>query len=253
MSSLLHYGYTMKLIIERSVTVITPSTLSPKLIDAIDSVQNQTYSNINHLVVVDGEEYSKNMPRLGMKNLKFLTIPYNTGAKGFNGQRIYASIPHLVNSDYVFFLDEDNWYEPDHVATLVETIEKSNLDWAHSLRKIYTPDKQFIADDNCESLGRWPIWFTHDNPQHLVDTSAFAFKREFIQATCHRWHSGAWGEDRRYFYSIMSQSKWDTNGKHTLCYRVDNVEQKFGQFTFFTEGNKKQLEHYNGELPWVKT
>jgi len=242
----------MKLIIEKSVVVITPSVLSSKLIDAIESVSKQTYSNITHLVVVDGEEHRSKMPRLAMKNLKFMVLPYNTGAKGLNGQRIYASIPHLVNADYVFFLDEDNWYEPDHVSTLVETIEKNNLDWAHSLRKIYTPDKKYITDDNCESLGKWPIYFSHDNPQYLVDTSSFAFTRKFIQSTCHLWHSGAWGEDRRYFYAIANQSKWDTNGKHTLCYRVDGNPQSVSG-DFFIDGNKKQLEHYKGVLPWLKT
>jgi len=241
----------MKLIIEKSVTVITPTIGSPKLADAIESVRKQTYSNIDHLLVLDGEEYFKNAPHIDRDNLKMIMLPYNTGANGFNGQRIYASIPHLINSDYIFFLDEDNWYEPDHVRTLVDTIEKGNLDWAHSLRKIYTPDKQYIVDDNCESLGRWPIFFTHDNPQYLVDTSAFAFRREFIQATCHRWHSGAWGEDRRYFYSVANQSKWDTNGKHTLCYRVDSSAKSVSG-DFFIEGNKQQLNHYKGQLPWVK-
>lgn len=241
----------MKLIIEKSVTVITPTIGSPKLTDAIESVRKQTYSNIDHLLVLDGEEYFKNAPHIDSDNLKMIMLPYNTGANGFNGQRIYASIPHLINSDYIFFLDEDNWYEPDHVRTLVDTIERGNLDWAYSLRKIYSPDKQYIIDDNCESLGRWPIFFTHDNPQYLVDTSAFAFKRKFIQDTCHRWHSGAWGEDRRYFYAVANQSKWDTNGKHTLCYRVDgNPKSVSGEF--FIEGNKQQLNHYKGQFPWVK-
>jgi glycosyltransferase involved in cell wall biosynthesis len=251
----------MKLIIEKSVTVITPTVGSPKLRDAIRSVQEQTYSNIDHLLVIDGNQYFDNAwhelyaeysPMNAKKTATALKLPWNTGANGFNGQRIYASIPHLINSDYVFFLDEDNWYEPDHVATLVETIEQNNLDWAYSLRKIYTPDNQYITDDNCESLGQWPIYFTHDNPQYLVDTSAFAFKREFIQLTCHLWHSGAWGEDRRYLYKIREMSKWGTNGKHTLCYRVDNNPQSVNG-EFFTEGNKKQLEHYKGELPWLKT
>ena len=252
----------MKLIIERSVIVITPTIGSPKLADAIRSVQDQTYSNIEHLLVIDGVEYWKNvMDQLPITfeydernsdNIQTMILPYNTGAKGFNGQRIYASIPHLVNSDYVFFLDEDNWYEPDHVATLVNAIESKNLDWAHSLRKIYTPDKKYITDDNCESLGKWPIYFSHDNPQYLVDTSSYAFKREVIHATCHLWHSGAWGEDRRYLYAIMQKTKWDTSGKHTLCYRIDgNPKSVSGDF--FIEGNKKQLEHYKDNLPWIKT
>jgi glycosyltransferase involved in cell wall biosynthesis len=240
----------MKLVIERSAVVITPTVGSPKLKDAIDSVQSQTYKNIEHLLVVDGQEYEFNAySRQTAPHVKMLQLPYNTGANGFNGQRIYASVPHLINADYVFFLDEDNWYEPDHVKSLIDLIERDKLDWAYSLRKIYTPYKTYITDDNCESLGRWPIYFTHDNPQYLVDTSSFAFKREFIQKTCHLWHSGAWGEDRRYFYAIQERSHWETTGKHTLCYRVDNNPRSVSG-NFFIEGNKKQLEHYKGKYPW---
>lgn len=252
----------MKLIIERSVVVITPTTGSLKLADAVESIQKQTYNNLEHLIVVDGYDYEdaanlalreawSRFPDGTERSTRMMVVPWNTGAKGFNGQRIYASIPHLVNSDYVFFLDEDNWYEPDHVKTLVQTIEDQKLDWAHSFRKIYTEDKTYVAADLCESLGKWPIYFSHDNPQYLVDTSSFAFKREFIQATCHRWHSGAWGEDRRYLYSIMNQSKWNSSCQHTLCYRLDGNPKSVTK-EFFFEGNKKQLEHYNGELPWAK-
>jgi glycosyltransferase involved in cell wall biosynthesis len=241
----------MKLIIEKSVVVITPTIGSDKLADAIASVQNQTYGNVQHLLVLDGYEYLHKAPQVDRDNLKMIMLPWNTGANGFNGQRIYASIPHLVNADYIFFLDEDNWYEPNHVRTLVETIEQQNLDWAFSLRKIFSPDKQYLADDNCESLGKWPIFFTHDNPQYLVDTSAFAFKREFIKATCHLWHSGAWGEDRRYLYSVANKSKWNTSGNHTLCYRVDG-NPKSVNGDFFIEGNKQQLNYYEGQLPWLK-
>lgn len=240
----------MKLIIERSVVVITPTVLSPKLIDAIESVSKQTYSNITHLVVVDGEEHRSKMPRLAMKNLKFMVLPYNTGANGFYGHRIYAGIPHLVNADYVFFLDEDNWYEPDHVASLVDVLDRGN-DFAHSLRKIYHPDKTYVCDDNCEALGKWPIYFSHNDPQYLVDTSSFAFNTKFLQKTCHLWHSG-WGGDRRYLYSVMQGAKWDTNRKHTLCYRLDGNPGSVNA-DFFIKGNEEQLKHYNGELPWLKT
>ena len=247
----------MKLIIEKSVVVVTPTVGSAKLADAVESVANQTYKNLTHLLVIDGakeylEQFNKNLVHQDKDNwnLEFMFLPYNTGANGFNGQRIYASIPHLVNADYVFFLDEDNWYEPDHVKTLVSKIEEENLDWAYSLRKAYTPDKQYIADDNCESLGKWPIYFTHNDPQYLIDTSTFAFKRQFIKATCHLWHSGAWGEDRRFFYAIKDKSKWNTTGKHTLCYRVDNNPNSVNE-EFFIKGNAEQLAHYKGQLPWL--
>jgi glycosyltransferase involved in cell wall biosynthesis len=245
----------MKLNIEKSVTVLTPCVGTAKVADAIASVQAQTYSNIQHVIVLDGggfyNDLAKNVvPEVLPDNVILTSIPFNTGKNGFNGQRNYAAYPHLLDTDYVFFLDEDNWYEPDHVKSLVETIEEKGLDWAFSLRKIFNKNKDFVADDNCESLGKWPIFFTHDNPQYLIDTSAFAFKREFIKNTSHLWHSGAWGEDRRYLYAVKDHSRWDTNYKHTLCYRLDGNPKSVKE-DFFYHGNEEQLIKYERKLPWL--
>lgn len=247
----------MKLRIEKSVTVITPTVGSQKLVDAIEGVSKQTYKNLTHLVVIDGNEYAEKAKSVISKKIsypfiKVLQLPYNTGANGFNGQRIYASVPHLVDSDYIFFLDEDNWYEPNHVQSLVDLIESENLDFAYSFRKIFDKDKNFVADDNCESLGQWPIWFTHDNPQYLVDTSSFAFKREFLNHASHLYHTGPWGEDRRFFYAVKDAVRNNTTHQHTMCYRLDGNPNSVNA-DFFAEGNKKQLEHYKGEFPWLKT
>lgn len=245
----------MKLIIEKSVVVITPTIGSPKLKDAVESVQSQTYGNIQHLIVVDGDEYfSKtvdNLPYSPDSNMKIIPLPWNTGKTGgnFYGHRVYAGVPHLINADYIFFLDEDNWYEPDHVRTLVEVLDQGN-DFAYSFRKIYDQDKKYIADDNCEALGKWPIYFSHKDPQYLVDTSSFAFNTKFLQKTCHFWHSG-WGGDRKYLYSVLAQNpKWDTSYKHTLCYRTD-ANPNSPDADFFMNGNAEQLKHYNGKLPWL--
>lgn len=259
----------MKLNIEKSVTVITPTIGSPKLADAIKSVQEQTYGNVNHLLVIDGDQYFDDAyhglydtysPKNAKKTVTTLKLPWNTGANGFYGHRIYAGVPHLLNSDYIFFLDEDNWYEPDHVKSLVEVLDQGN-NFAYSFRKIFNPDKSYVCDDNCEALGKWPIFFTHHNytgerdprngqdENYLVDTSSFAFERNFLQHTCHLWHSG-WGGDRRYLYCVKDNAKWDTSRKHTLCYRLDGNPGSVNA-EFFIEGNKKQLEHYNNNLPWI--
>jgi glycosyltransferase involved in cell wall biosynthesis len=245
----------MKLVIEKSVTVITPTILSSKLSDAIESVQAQTYKNINHLIVVDGEEHKSKMPRLGIKNVKFMVLPYNTGANGFYGHRIYAGLPHLINSEYIAFLDEDNWYEPNHIETLVNKLESNKLDWVYSLRKIYTKDKEFVADDCCESLGRWPIfWSINKEPQYLVDTSAYLFKTSFLTQVCNHWHSG-WGGDRRFFHiltKVLGHQNFDTTGQHTLCYRLDDsIEKKYGDISFFEKGNEVVKTHNRGKFPWL--
>jgi glycosyltransferase involved in cell wall biosynthesis len=250
----------MKLRIEKSVVVITPTIGSPKLVDAIDSVANQTYKNVLHLVVIDGPQYfDQTLLHLPVHysdtdRFQLLTLPWNTGANGLNGQRIYASMPHLINADYIFFLDQDNWYKPDHVESLVDTIESKNLDFAFSLREVFTEDKSESILDNCESLGLWPIYFTLNTPnrEYLIDTSAFAFTKRHIQATCHLYHSGAWGEDRRYLAAMPGWIKYDTSGKYTLNYRVGGNKGSVNM-DLFKEGNKVTEAFYKDGYPWLKT
>lgn len=250
----------MQLVIEESpktVTVITPTIGSPKLWDAIESVKAQTYA-CKHLIVLDGPDVKADRlpwPHDGYENCHIVKTPENTGKTGgnFYGHRIYAAYPHLINSDYILFLDEDNWYEPNHVETLVKTIEAKNLDFAYSLRQIYDNGRHFRCNDNCESLGKWEIFNSRQSPhgkQYLIDTSSFCFTRKFIQQTCHLWHSG-WGGDRRYFYAVKDHAKYDTNGKYTLCYRLDGNEGSVTE-AFFNEGNKTQENYYEGKYPWIK-
>ena len=230
----------------KKVTVITPTIGSPKLLNAIDSVIDQTYKNVQHLVVIDGPNYAHAVHTYTSIHTKFAIAPENTGANGFYGHRIYAAYPHLINSDYIFFLDEDNWYKPDHVESLVAILEQGN-DFAYSLREIYDVDRNYVCDDNCESLGKWPIF--HNENEFLIDTSSFAFKREFLINVCHLWHSG-WGGDRR-FYNLVKQRPHDTNGEHTLCYRLDGNEGSVKP-QFFHEGNDIQHMKYRGKFPWRK-
>lgn len=233
----------------KTVTVITPTIGSTKLQDAIESVLGQTYENVQHLVVIDGEKYKHNVLQYKSDTTKFTIAPENTGANGFYGHRIYAAYPHLINSDYIFFLDEDNWYEPNHVETLVKVLEQGN-EFAYSLRKIFDEDKNYLCLDNCESLGKYPIFFSHDNPQYLVDTSSFAFHRDFLIRFSHIWHHG-WGGDRR-FYNAVRSSRHDMSGEYTLCYRLDGNTSSVKE-DFFLQGNTLNYNHYEGKFPWLRT
>lgn len=242
----------MKLNIQKSVVVITPTVGNSKLLDAVESVKNQTYKNIKHLIVVDGLEF---LPKVGALSLPtvnngVLTVtPNNTGAKGYYGHRIYAAYPQLVDEDYVAFLDEDNWYKPNHIESLVDLIESNNYDWVHSLRSIYSEDKSFVVDDNCEALGKYPIYGNEKNG-HLVDTSSFLFNRSFIIRCSGIWHHG-WGGDRNFLNVVGGSSRWDGTGEHTLCYRLDgnpNSPKK----EFFIQGNTETDKIYNSNLVWNK-
>lgn len=237
-----------------NILVITPTTGSIELVDAIHSVRDQTIP-VDHLVVCDGNKFKEQTKHIVNKicegsGAQACYLPFNTGGNGFYGHRIMAAFSHLVNHEYVLFLDQDNWFEPDHVESLVSEIKQFNLDWAYTLRKIHNKDKTYICDDNCESLGRWPVWVNEE--AYLIDSSSYCFKTDFIRKVGHIWDWG-WGADRRFYTILKDQIKhqnYTCTGKHTLCYRVGGNE---GSVTgeFFVEGNKKTHEKYNGKFPWL--
>lgn len=247
----------MQLRIEKSVVVITPTIGLPALSKAMESVANQTYKNITHLVVIDGRDYFEKVLKSTpiLDNVVITTAPYNTGGNGYYGHRIYAAYSHLVDHDYIAYLDEDNWFDPNHIETLVNTLETKDYDWVHSLRKVYV-ENEYLADDCCESIGRYPIWFSQpDNPQHLVDTSSYLFKRDFITKVSSHWHWG-WGGDRRFFTIItkgLNHNNYGTSGQHTLNYKLPDMNRAYGgDFKFFEKGNAAIKQQYGGKYPWTE-
>ena len=230
------------------VAVVTPTIGKPELIDCVKSVADQTYENLTHYVFADGIEHFVKVRSVTDKydNVKLIELEENVG-KGWYGHRVYSACSFLVNADIIVYLDEDNWYEPEHVESIVTKIQEGN-DWVYSLRKIYDKDRNFICEDNCESLGKWPIF--HSDQHHHIDTSSFGVRRDVAVHIGHAWY-GQWGADRQFFSALKHHfTKWDCTNSYTSCYRLDGNE---GSVTkeFFEQGNKINKEKYNGKFPWL--
>jgi glycosyltransferase involved in cell wall biosynthesis len=237
-----------------SATVIIPTTGSPEVIEAIKSVLDQTYDTKCY-VVCDGPEFSytvKNMLRWVEKHpnyhrVKLCNLPINVGANGFYGHRVYAAFTHLVDTEYVLYLDQDNWLKPNHVESCINTIKSKNLDWCYSLRDIYKKDGTLICHDDCESLGKWQ---TYHGVNH-VDTNSYCLKTEIGVKLASVWHGG-WGQDRVFLATIAQHfNKFDCTGEYTVNYRVDGGEGSVNA-EFFINGNAVMNKKYNGEFPWNK-
>ena len=135
-------------------TIITATTGSPYLRKNLESVASQTYGDVQHLVFVDGKEhlYKVEMQLEGI-NADVIVLPYPTGIEQYNGHKMYAAGTYFAKGDYVGYLDEDNWLEPNHIESLMEVADENSF--ACSLRKIVNSDGKFICNDDCESLGNW--------------------------------------------------------------------------------------------------
>lgn len=229
------------------VAVVTPTIASQHLAECIDSVDKQTYEDIVHYIFIDGCQYEPKARDIlvGSSKTRMIELEENVG-RGWYGHRVYAACSFLVNADVICYLDEDNFLEPNHVETVVKKLEEGN-DWVYSLRKVVDKDGKFLCEDNCESLGKWPVYF-NDEVSH-IDTSCFAVRRDTAVHIGHAWY-GKWGADRQFFTALKKYfPKFDCTNEYTTNYRLDGNENSVKE-EFFVEGNKINFEKYNGVFPW---
>ena len=219
------------------IMVITPTTGKDTIVQAIESVKAQTIAT-DHLVVADGIDTDFSiMPY-------FMRLPENVGGNGWYGHRVYAAMPLVVNADYILFLDEDNWFEPNHVETMINKIKSKDLMWAHSLRRIINERDEYVFDDDCEALGRYPTFYDHN--LNFVDTNCYCFKREYLVTVAHAFY-GQWGADRQFYkFAAEHLPSFGCTGEATVNYRAP--ERLLGMFA---DGNEQMKKAY-GDLPWRK-
>jgi glycosyltransferase involved in cell wall biosynthesis len=247
------------------VVIITATTGSKYLDKCIKSVQNQTYNNIKHIIVCDGNNFKNDTEDI-LKNydkpnypIDLMVIPWNSGADKYICHKIYAAVPHLINEKcYICYLDEDNYFEHNHVESLMNTIIQNKCTWAYSLRNIINKNDEFICRDLCESLGNirstW-ISKTH-SPDYLVDTSCYMVPIEIIREFSNCWQRPArvHPEADRLFYECLSKKYrlFKCSMEFSLNYRVEGRPDSV-KADFFLMGNgmlkrKMQLD----KLPWDK-
>ncbi|WP_386698642.1 glycosyltransferase family 2 protein [Lonepinella sp. MS14436] len=172
------------------------------------SVQNQTYP-CKHYVFVDGKKFWDKVKPLEAKypDVEFIYLPMNTGGNGMGCLRILAAAPFLINEDIICLLDDDNWYDENHIEGFIPFFEKHNVDYAYHLRHLYDDDGQFICDDNYDSLGFWKIELpTYKaitrNHDFLVDTNCYAIQKNLLLQISYSWIKN----DRGLFRKLISIS-----------------------------------------------
>lgn len=236
--------------------VITPTTGVPELAQAIQSVARQG-DGVDHWVVVDGIQYADKALKIIQENpnpnLKLMIVPENTGMPqnhfwdlkhGFYGHRIYASVAGLINANYILLLDEDNWFDDNHVRIMVEGMQTHDFNWCYSLRKAVDKDGNFVCNDDCDSLGIFP----NQTNINFVDMNCYCFKTEFLLKIQDVFYRDTYHCDTEVFkraFSLCKASEFGGTGRYTVNYRCG----KEGQAEWFLTGNEKMKELYT-TFPW---
>jgi hypothetical protein len=228
------------------IAVVTSTIGRPTIKRTIQSVQNQT-RKATHYVFIHGSDYSdKTTPYLAPDTVA-VHLPRANGTGGYGMAPVFALAPFVVDEDIIFYLDDDNWYDPDHIESLASMIEEHDLGWAYSLRKIVDNEGWWICDDNCESLG------CHLNAtgHYLVDNSCYAVRTDVARKHSHAWYVPIIS-DRNFQAELMkARIKTGTTGRHTINYRLSHdgtggmTREKF-------LGNNEWMKQNRSGFEWTK-
>lgn len=245
------------------VSVITATVGNPILKKNIESIRNQTYDNIQHILVIDGPDKADTCFDILMES-KFpssdpmketvIQLPYSIGKDRWNGHRIYGSTSYVAEGDYFIYLDEDNYLDPTHIENCIKTIEQGN-DWAYSFRKIVNREGDVLCNDDCESLGKWASVL---HPQDFfVDVNCYFMPKLLAVQITPVWYRkfrepGQMEIDRAICHVLRQIApKFDSTYDYTVNYTVGNSSLSVTA-DFFEQGNAEMLRRYNNNLPWRK-
>ena len=126
------------------VSVIIPTyKRADMVVHAVESVLNQTYTNLEVIVVNDNKpeyaEYNTTDQRLQQElNDGRLRIIHTAGGTGGGAARNYAV--SQARGEYLAFLDDDDEFEPDKIETQLRFMLDNNLDCSYQDVSWYDAD-----------------------------------------------------------------------------------------------------------------
>lgn len=132
------------------VTIVMPTYSRPKTLrEGLQRLQNQTYPNIE-IIVVNNAGTPVNEAVAGFANVRLIDRTENTG----NATRPRNDGIEAARGEYITFLDDDDVFFPDHVARMVETLERSGRDAAYSDFLVRFVERQ---QDGSETVWGWDV------------------------------------------------------------------------------------------------
>jgi hypothetical protein len=229
------------------IAVITSTIGRDSLHQTIKSVQQQTIKARHYVFVHGAQFWDKSKLILEQyPDVMAIYLPNNNGENGYGMSCVYALAPFVVNEKVMSYLDDDNFYESNHLETTVNLMEKTNSEWVYSLRKIVAHDGSFICFDDSESLGL----IKNASNTVLVDNSCYVLKTEIARKCSHAWYYPI-VSDRHFLLELSKQQlNCAGTGKFSVNYRVSTDSYDPNADKIFLKNNAIQQQKYKEIYPW---
>jgi hypothetical protein len=223
------------------VAVVIPTVLRPSLVQAVQSVFAQEFEGrVQILVGVDRPEGAVDLLDQACANRPsncfvqavypgYSTAACNGGlALAADGGALRCVLTLLANSQYVAYLDDDNWWGPAHLASMRSAL--AGAQWAFALRWFVHPDTERpVAVDRWESVGPGQGVF---GPRlgGFVDPSCLMIDKMACPDAVLAWNfplmsDDAKSADRRVFQLLNSRYRGAGTGAATVHYRMSPADE----------------------------
>ncbi|MBM7643479.1 glycosyltransferase [Streptococcus loxodontisalivarius] len=197
----------------------------------VESVLNQTYQNLEVIIINDGSKDSTALIceqlRQEDSRIRVLHKPVNQGIGAGRNSSL-----ELATGDYLVFVDSDDWIDPNHVMDLYDLMKRMDSDVAIANFTQYFEDTgkyniHITADDYYEEVYTPQEWFKfqygHGNNLSLCFTVPWGkmYKRSLFETIL--YYTDGFGEDDRTTWKIyLMADKIAYMHRSSYLYRVNS-------------------------------
>lgn len=220
--------------------IITTHNRKDLVLKAIESVENQTYSNIE-LIVVDDASSADNMHYLETlaveKRFVYVFIPQNESKGGNHARNVGIQ---NSNGEYIAFLDDDDEWMPEKIEKQVLYLEQHKecsivhcgIAREYDFETVEHSDLATLSEGDCRSI----IWW-----KHALFTSSMMVRREIFDEIGFFDENLRYWQDYEFFIRAFEVSDLGVVREELVLYRVISSDKN--RLTNNLDGWKKAVEY----------
>ena len=216
--------------------VVIPTVLRPQLTQALHSIFAQQFAGRIHVLIgidkITGDCASIEQACASRPShcaVQVLWPGFSTSARhgGLtppgDGGALRAVLTNLANSAYVAYLDDDNWWHPQHLAQLRQALD--GVDWGFTLRWFVHPEsRRPVCIDTWESVGPNRGMF-NERFGGFVDPSCLMINKLACPSAPQHWNfplkADPMSADRNVFGFLSRNHKSRGTGQATAYYTLN--------------------------------